>query len=117
MPSPGKRKVSRCSIPKNSWQNWRTQMTPVERDSLKNESVIGTVSQNLLEGPVAKNLALEHLLERASVARCASRRRYEETTPLVFLNPNSLRTFTIVSASTMLVAAAVKIVPRQDVWL
>jgi len=75
------------------------------------------VSQNLLEGPVAKNLALEHLLERASVARCASRRRYEETTPLVFLNPNSLRTFTIVSASTMLVAAAVKIVPRQDVWL
>ena len=69
-------------------------MTPVERASLKNESVIGTVSQNLLEGPVAKNLALEHLLERASVARCASRRRYEETTPLVFLNPHSLRIFT-----------------------
>jgi hypothetical protein len=66
-------------------------MTPVERASLKNESVIGTVSQNLLEGPVAKNLALEHLLERASVARCASRRRYEETTPLVFLNPNSFK--------------------------
>ena len=34
-------------------------MTPVERASLKNERVRGTVSQNLLEGPVAKNLALE----------------------------------------------------------
>jgi len=72
------------------------------------------VSQNLLEGPVAKNLALEHLFERASVARCASRRRYEETTPIVFLNPHSLRTFTIVSASTMLVAAAFKIARWGD---
>ena len=89
-------------------------MTPVERASLKNERVRGTVSQNLLEGPVAKNLALEHLFERASVARCASRRRYEETTPIVFLNPHSLRTFTIVSASTMLVAAAFKIARWGD---
>jgi len=44
-------------------------MTPGERASLKVESVKGTVSQNLLEGPVARNLALEHLFERASVAR------------------------------------------------
>jgi hypothetical protein len=42
-------------------------MTPEERASLKMESVKGTVSQNLLEGPIAKNLALEHLFERASV--------------------------------------------------
>jgi hypothetical protein len=44
-------------------------MTPEERASLKVESVKGTVSQNLLEGPIAKNLALQHLFERASVAR------------------------------------------------
>ena len=44
-------------------------MTPGERASLQAESVKGTVSQNLLEGPVARNLALEHLFERASVAR------------------------------------------------
>jgi hypothetical protein len=31
----------------------------------------------VLKGQVAKNLALEHLFERASVARCASRRRYD----------------------------------------
>jgi len=48
----------------------------------------------------------------AGASRCASRRRNEETTPLIFLNPHSF-----VSASTMLVAAAIKIVPRQDVRL
>jgi conjugative relaxase-like TrwC/TraI family protein len=48
--------------------NWRAQMTPEERASLRVESVKGTVSQNLLEGASAKNLALEHLFERASVA-------------------------------------------------
>ena len=44
-------------------------MTPEGRASLKVESVKGTMSQNLLEGSVAKNLALQHLFERASVAR------------------------------------------------
>jgi hypothetical protein len=44
-------------------------MTMEERAALRVESVKGTVSQNLLEGPIARNLALEHLFERASVAR------------------------------------------------
>ena len=55
--------------PEEQLANWRAQMTPGERASLQAESVKGTVSQNLLEGPVARNLALEHLFERASVAR------------------------------------------------
>jgi conjugative relaxase-like TrwC/TraI family protein len=55
--------------PDEQLANWRAQMTPEERASLRVESVKGTVSQNLLEGPIAKNLALEHLFERASVAR------------------------------------------------
>jgi hypothetical protein len=44
-------------------------MTPEDRASLKVESVKGKVSQNLLERPIAKDLALEHLFERGSVAR------------------------------------------------
>ena len=55
--------------PEEQLANWRAQMTPEERVSLKVESVKGSASQNLLEGPIAKNLALEHLFERASVAR------------------------------------------------
>ena len=55
--------------PEEQLANWRAQMTPGERASLMVESVKGTVSQNLPEGPVARNLALEHLFERASVAR------------------------------------------------
>ena len=55
--------------PEEQLANWRAQMTPEERASLKVESVKGSASQNLLEGPIAKNLALEHLFERASVAR------------------------------------------------
>jgi len=55
--------------PEEQLANWRAQMTPEERASLKVESVKGTASQNLLEGPIAKNLSLEHLFERASVAR------------------------------------------------
>ena len=55
--------------PEEQLANWRAQMTPEERASLKVESVKGTTSQNLLEGPIAKNLALEHVFERASVAR------------------------------------------------
>jgi hypothetical protein len=55
--------------PEEQSANWRAQMTPEERTSLMVESVKGTVSQNLLEGPIARNLALEHLFERASVAR------------------------------------------------
>jgi conjugative relaxase-like TrwC/TraI family protein len=55
--------------PQEQLAAWRVQMTPEERASLKVDSVKGTVSQNLLEGPIAKNLALQHLFERASVAR------------------------------------------------
>ena len=55
--------------PEEQLANWRAQMTPEERASLMVESAKGTVSQNLLEGPIARNLALEHLFERASVAR------------------------------------------------
>src|SRR6516164_8853984 len=62
-------KSSASLDPEEQLANWRTQMTPGERASLKVESVKGTVSQNLLEGPVARNLALEHLFEQASVAR------------------------------------------------
>ena len=49
--------------------NWRSQMTPEERDSLRLGSVKGTASENLLVGEAAKDLAIEHLFERASVAR------------------------------------------------
>ena len=55
--------------PEEQLAAWRAQMTPEERASLKVESVKGTVSQNLLEGQDARNLALEHLFERVSVAR------------------------------------------------
>jgi conjugative relaxase-like TrwC/TraI family protein len=55
--------------PEEQLAAWRAQMTPEERASLKVESVKGAVSQNLLEGLVAKNLALQHLFERASLAR------------------------------------------------
>ena len=55
--------------PEEQLANWRAQMTPEERASLKVESVKGSASQNLLEGSMAKNLALEHLFERASIAR------------------------------------------------
>src|SRR5271166_5314039 len=55
--------------PEEQLANWRAQMTSEERVSLKVESVKGSASQNLLEGPIAKNLAVEHLFERASVAR------------------------------------------------
>src|SRR5262249_46666084 len=55
--------------PEEQLANWRAQMTPEERASLQVESVKGTPSQNILEGPVVRNLALEHLFERASVAR------------------------------------------------
>jgi hypothetical protein len=44
-------------------------MTPEERTSLKIENVKGTSAENLLESETAKNLAIQHLFERASVAR------------------------------------------------
>src|SRR4029077_20380798 len=58
----------------NAWTdeqlaNWRGQMTLEERSSLKSESVKGATPQNLLENQTAKNLAIQHLFERASVAR------------------------------------------------
>jgi conjugative relaxase-like TrwC/TraI family protein len=55
--------------PEEQLANWRAQMTPEERTSLKIENVKGTLPQNLLESETAKNLAIQHLFERVSVAR------------------------------------------------
>jgi conjugative relaxase-like TrwC/TraI family protein len=55
--------------PEEQLANWRGQMTLEERSSLKSESVKGATPQNLLENQTAKNLAIQHLFERASVAR------------------------------------------------
>jgi hypothetical protein len=44
-------------------------MTAEERTSLKIENAKGATHQNLLESDTAKNLAVQHLFERASVAR------------------------------------------------
>jgi conjugative relaxase-like TrwC/TraI family protein len=55
--------------PEEQLANWRAQMTRAERDSLLLASVRGAVSQNLVEGETAKDLAVEHLFERSSVAR------------------------------------------------
>jgi conjugative relaxase-like TrwC/TraI family protein len=49
--------------------NWRAQMTPAERTSLRIETVKGTSTQNLLDPETAKALAVDHLFERASVVR------------------------------------------------
>jgi conjugative relaxase-like TrwC/TraI family protein len=49
--------------------NWRSQMTPEERDSLRLEIVKGARTQNLLEPALAKALAVSHLFERSSIAR------------------------------------------------
>ena len=43
-------------------------MTPEERESLRIANVKG-VSENLVEIDSAKDLAIEHLFERSSVAR------------------------------------------------
>jgi hypothetical protein len=40
--------------PEEQLANWRAQMTPEERASLQAESVKGTVSQYLLEGPLPR---------------------------------------------------------------
>jgi len=48
-------------------------MTPEERASLKVESDKGTASQNTLKGPIAKNLALEHLFEPGELGAEAPR--------------------------------------------
>jgi predicted ribonuclease YlaK len=44
-------------------------MTPEEHNSLLPANVKGKACQNLLEGAAAKDLAIEHIFERASVAR------------------------------------------------
>jgi conjugative relaxase-like TrwC/TraI family protein len=49
--------------------NWRSQMTPEERKSLRLESVKGCRTENLLEPALAKALAITHLFERSSIAR------------------------------------------------
>jgi conjugative relaxase-like TrwC/TraI family protein len=65
------REAKSCATlgPEEQLANWRAQMTAEERASLMIGSVKGTVSQNLLEREAAKNLAVEHLFEHASVAR------------------------------------------------
>jgi hypothetical protein len=55
--------------PEEQLATWRAQMTPEERTSLKIENVKGTSAENLLESETAKNLAIQHLFERASVTR------------------------------------------------
>ena len=45
--------------------NWRSQMTPDERESLRMANVKGR-SENLVEIDSAKDLAIEHLFERSS---------------------------------------------------
>jgi hypothetical protein len=55
--------------PEEQLANWRSQMTPEERHSLLLTSVKGKESANLLGAEAAKDLAIEHLSERASVAR------------------------------------------------
>jgi conjugative relaxase-like TrwC/TraI family protein len=62
------KKSSGALDPEEQLAHWRSQMTPTERDSLHEGRVKG-VSQNLLESETAKELAIEHLFERASVAR------------------------------------------------
>ena len=49
--------------------NWRSQMTPEERESLRVESVKGSRTENLLEPSLAEALAITHLFERSSIAR------------------------------------------------
>ena len=63
------KKNSATLRPEEQLAKWRSQITPEERDSLRLGSVKGTASENLLVGEAAKDLAIEHLFERASVAR------------------------------------------------
>src|ERR1700730_3800780 len=65
------REAKSCATlgPEEQLANWRAQMTPEERTSLKIENVKGTSAENLLESETAKNLAIQHLFERASLAR------------------------------------------------
>ncbi len=49
--------------------NWRSQMTPEERECLQTANVKGGRSQHLLEPVLAKALAVTHLFERSSVVR------------------------------------------------
>jgi hypothetical protein len=55
--------------PEEQLANWRSQMTPQERESLRLDSVKGMASQNLVASETAKELAIGHLFERKSVAR------------------------------------------------
>jgi len=55
--------------PEKQLANWRSQMTPQERESLRLDSVKGMASQNLVASETAKELAIGHLFERQSVAR------------------------------------------------
>lgn len=55
--------------PEERLRNWREQMTVEERASLKGLAVKNGAAENLLEPESAKNLAIEHLFERTSIAR------------------------------------------------
>src|SRR5262249_39538639 len=49
--------------------NWRSQLTPEERESLETVNVTGSPTQDLLDRQAAETIAISHLFERFSVAR------------------------------------------------
>jgi conjugative relaxase-like TrwC/TraI family protein len=49
--------------------NWRSQMTPEERESLEIVNVKASQTQDLLDRQAAEAIAISHLFERSSVAR------------------------------------------------
>src|SRR5271166_14076 len=50
-------------------ENWRSQMTPEESESLETVNVKSRKSQDLMDRQAAESIAISHLFERASVAR------------------------------------------------
>ena len=49
--------------------HWQSEMTSEERESLRPECVKSAPSQNLLGAVAAKELAIQHLFEQASLKR------------------------------------------------
>jgi ATP-dependent exoDNAse (exonuclease V) alpha subunit len=49
--------------------NWRSQLTPEERESLETVNVKGSRTKDLLDRQAAESIAISHLFERSSVAR------------------------------------------------
>ena len=63
------RKSEEILGPEERLRNWREQMTVEERASLSGFAVKNGAAENLLEPESAKDLAIEHLFERTSIAR------------------------------------------------